>query len=697
MNDAGVGARLRGSVKRPGAPRLALLLLLLLAAVRFADPAIVERVRVTFFDFLQTLLPRSANTGKVAIVDIDEASLHAVGQWPWPRSKIAELTAALAEMRPAVIGFDILFPEPDRLSPSELVRVLPSIDASARDQLLRLPSNDALLARSFRSAPVVLAMAAEPAASASPADSAMPPDSFVFSDDPAATDHLARFARLIVSLRDLDTAAAGRGTVTLARDADGVVRRMGGAVVIGDDAFPTLTVEMARVAAGSKRIELETDPSGISGLRVGDRSLPADETGHLWIRYARPGLEPIISASDVLARRVDPAAISGKLVLVGTTAAGVADYVATPFGNRLSGLEVHGQLLEGIIGGDLLNRPGHMLAVELLLLLVVGGAVIVAGRQLPGWRLLPFVCGVMMLVGGIALLAYWRNRLLLDPTFAFIVAILLYMTAVTEGILAEERARRRTEEELRRALIRAEAASKAKSDFLANMSHELRTPLTAILGFSETMQSGIFGPIAPAKYADYVNKIHSSGGHLLAIVSDVLDMSRIEAGEAKLDESEIDLAEAVDECLEMLRPRSEKKRMLIDCRVDAGIPRLRADRRMLKQMVLNLLTNAVTFTPDGGRVSVSAAVDPERRMAISIADSGIGIAKSDLTRVMEPFHTVERPQARSFQGIGLGLPLTRSMVELHGGTLALDSQTGVGTVATLTFPAARCVPAAAGA
>src|SRR6185312_15021395 len=230
-----------------------------------------------------------------------------------------------------------------------------------------------------------------------------------------------------------------------------------------------------------------------------------------------------------------------------------------------------------------------------------------------------------------------------------------------------------TEEQLRHALLRAETASQAKTDFLANMSHELRTPLTAILGFSDSIRSQLFGPISPPRYGDYVDQIHASGGHLLAIVNDVLDMSRIAAGETRLDESDVDLRTAIDECLRMLQPRIEKKRLHIDMELDSALPRLRADRRMVKQMLLNLLSNAVTYTPDGGRVTVTAVSAPDRALAIGVGDTGIGIAEADLDRIMEPFQIVENPQSRSYQGIGLGLPLARSLVQLHGGSLMLRS------------------------
>jgi signal transduction histidine kinase len=451
---------------------------------------------------------------------------------------------------------------------------------------------------------------------------------------------------------------------------------------------------MARVAAGASAITLVGDGSGIHAVRIDDHSLVTDRNGNLWLHYAGAHSFQILSAADFFAGRISAASIRGKPVLLGTTALAISDQHATPLGDRRSGVEIHAQLLQNILDGDVLDRPDAVNIAEIILLLAAGSVFIAAAWRWRGWRLLPLFVGLPVLVFAVAAFAYLRLQLLIDPTLLGALAVLLYMSAATEGIIAEERARRRTEERLRQALLQAESASKAKSDFLANMSHELRTPLTAILGFSESIKSQLFGPISPAKYGDYVDQIHASGGHLLAIVNDVLDMSRIAAGEARLEEVQVDPRAVTEECLLMLQPRLDRKRLSIHRAFDAALPPLRADRRMVKQMLLNLLSNAVTYTPDSGSVTVTADATSDGAVAIGVRDTGIGIAESDLERIMEPFQIVETPQSRSYQGIGLGLPLARSLVQLHGGSLALRSEVGVGTTATLTFPPARTLATA---
>jgi|GEM_PF-1457702 len=253
--------------------------------------------------------------------------------------------------------------------------------------------------------------------------------------------------------------------------------------------------------------------------------------------------------------------------------------------------------------------------------------------------------------------------------------------------------RKRAEQDLLRAKQHAELADRAKSQFLANVSHELRTPLNAIIGFSEIMVGGTFGAMGNARYLDYARDINNSGHHLLHIINDILDLSKIEADQLQLNEEIVDLHAVVRECLEMLKGRARDAGLHLDCTVPADFPPLRADRLALKRILINLLSNAIKFTPAQGRVCVSAALDGNGAV-LSVADTGIGIAPEDVETAMRPFGQVESTLNRRHAGTGLGLPLTRSLVELHGGTLSIDSAVGVGTTVTVRLPAARLAAAA---
>jgi signal transduction histidine kinase len=255
-------------------------------------------------------------------------------------------------------------------------------------------------------------------------------------------------------------------------------------------------------------------------------------------------------------------------------------------------------------------------------------------------------------------------------------------------------------ETLLRAKEAAEAANRAKSEFLATMSHELRTPLNAIIGFSEVIMRGVLGPIGNETYQSYIQDIHSSGRHLLDIINDILEFSKAEAGKLDLIESEVEVQEAIVALLRLTGPRARDAGLEIMEHIPADLPRLWCDERKLKQMLLNLLSNAVKFTPSGGRIEVSARCD-ESGFTITVRDTGVGIAKSNLPRVLQPFVQVENSLGRRYEGTGLGLTLVKSMIELHDGELELESELGKGTTVRLVFPpqrvgSASCADAAVG-
>ena len=252
----------------------------------------------------------------------------------------------------------------------------------------------------------------------------------------------------------------------------------------------------------------------------------------------------------------------------------------------------------------------------------------------------------------------------------------------------------RHEEVLRKARQQAEAANRAKSDFLANMSHELRTPLNAILGFSEVMMREVAGPIGQPQYREYASDIHDSGRHLLEVINDILDLSKIEAGRVELVDGRVALGPLVEKAVRLVAERAKQAEVEIRLLSEPNLPDLSADERLVKQAVLNLLSNAVKFTPRGGRVEISLLLTADGALCLRVRDSGIGIAEADLERVLTPFTQAESALSRNYQGTGLGLPLTKSFMEMHGGTLALKSRPGEGTEVTLRFPPGRVQSAA---
>ena len=266
-----------------------------------------------------------------------------------------------------------------------------------------------------------------------------------------------------------------------------------------------------------------------------------------------------------------------------------------------------------------------------------------------------------------------------------------YLVAIFNDVSA----RKSLEQSLLREKEAAEVANRAKSEFLANMSHELRTPLNAVIGFSEIITTEAFGPDATVRYREYAADIMASGQHLLAVINDILDMSKIEAGQMAMQDVPVDVARVIDASTRIVQSRASDGQLTLAVDPCSEQLRLMADERMLKQMLLNLLSNAVKFTREHGRILIRTRLEADGALTIDVIDTGIGIPATHLNLVLEPFRQVDNGLARRYEGTGLGLPLVKSMVELHGGSLELRSELGAGTTARLRFPARRVSIAAA--
>ncbi len=272
------------------------------------------------------------------------------------------------------------------------------------------------------------------------------------------------------------------------------------------------------------------------------------------------------------------------------------------------------------------------------------------------------------------------------PMFAADGAFLGYRGTsrdVTEQMAATER--------LHDAKRAAEAANRSKSEFLANMSHELRTPLNAIIGFADIIRKEMFGPVGTPQYKEYADDIAMSGGSLLQIINDILDMSKIEAGRLELRDDQVDVAAVVAGCRRLISARAEEADVTLECPNLPNLPHLRADELRIKQILLNLLSNAVKFTPPGGHITVTAGLLPEGEFEIAVTDTGIGMSSEQIQIALEPFRQLDNSLARRSQGTGLGLPLVRAFTELHGGRLRIHSTPGRGTTIAIRLPLSRVV------
>ena len=258
-----------------------------------------------------------------------------------------------------------------------------------------------------------------------------------------------------------------------------------------------------------------------------------------------------------------------------------------------------------------------------------------------------------------------------------------------------DRARRRAIADgvaLRKAHDTAENANRAKTDFLANMSHEFRTPLNSIIGFSGILLSQTFGPIGTAKYLEYAQDINDSGNHLLELINRILDISLIETGAFVLEEQTVDAANVVVSCHRLIEEFARQQGVILEVDVAETRPAIHIDELRVRQILLNLLSNAIKFTSEGGTVLLAARTSPDGGFLYSVSDNGIGMTDDELDLAMSTFGQIQGPLARRFEGAGLGLPLSRRLAELHGGTLDLTSRPGAGTTATFSLPKERNRP-----
>jgi len=247
------------------------------------------------------------------------------------------------------------------------------------------------------------------------------------------------------------------------------------------------------------------------------------------------------------------------------------------------------------------------------------------------------------------------------------------------------------EQALERALTAETRANAAKSDFLALMSHELRTPLNAIIGFSEVLESQMLGPLGHPRYREYAGDVHGAGRHLLALINDILDLSKAAAGKFELSCDEIVPADVITECLKLTRGKAHEGGLRLSCDMAPGLPNLLVDRLRFKQVLLNLMSNAIKFTPPGGFVHVTADQEDDGGFVLKVTDTGIGMAPEHIPQALEPFRQIASPFARQKEGTGLGLALVKSLVECHEGRLEIDSALARGTTVRITLPASRCL------
>ena len=420
---------------------LALVLLLALAALRIFDPLPIQELRVRVFDLFQVLQPREATERPVVIIDIDEQSLKSVGQWPWPRTRIADLISRLTQMGALVIAFDIVFAEPDRMSPSVAAEEFRDLDDATRTKLRALPSNDAVFADALKNSRVVVGESGLPFAVAQP-DGARPPIGLAtMGGDPRP--FLLNFPGLLRNVPQLEQAASGRGLFTIRAERDGIVRRVPIVMQAQGTVMPSLTLEMLRVASGSNTVLIRSDRAGVQNAAVPGFVIPTDRNGQLWIHFAPHDKARYVSAGDVLEGKVPADRVARRLVLIGTSAVGLLDSKTTPIDPVMPGVEVHAQVLESVLTQSVLSSPNYAIGVELIAALSLGIAIIWLAPILSPALLLAFGAAIIAITLGASWYFYQQAGLLFDATYPLLSSALVYLTLIFSNYISEQAQRRR--------------------------------------------------------------------------------------------------------------------------------------------------------------------------------------------------------------------------------------------------------------
>ncbi|MBR0837631.1 adenylate/guanylate cyclase domain-containing protein [Bradyrhizobium manausense] len=417
-----------------------LVLLVVFAALRVWDPPPVQELRLRTFDLFQLVDPRHKTVRPVTIVDIDDKSLAKFGQWPWSRTRIADMIINLTNSGAVAIGFDVVFSEPDRLNPDLVANQMRYLDDVTRTKLRELPSNDQILSDAIKRSRVVLGETGQPAIGAE-LDKTLPFTGVATVGEDNAEKFLFEFPGLLRNVPVIEKVAAGRGLFTIKTERDGLIRRVPMIMRAQGNIMPSLSLEILRVVTGTPTLLVRTDKTGIRAVRLKGVEIPTDKNGQLWVHYARQDPSIYVSAADVLDNTVPPGKINGKLVLIGTSAVGLNDLKTTPVTANMPGVEIHAQVLESVLSGAVISQPNYALGVELLAAMIIGILVIIFTPNLGPVRLV--LAGAMFaaILVGTSWFFYAQYRYLIDFTYPLLSTTAIYLTFIFASFVREQRQR----------------------------------------------------------------------------------------------------------------------------------------------------------------------------------------------------------------------------------------------------------------
>jgi adenylate cyclase len=417
-----------------------IVLLFALVPLRVLDPRPIEELRLRTFDLFQVLRPRPQTSFPVVIVDIDEASLKAIGQWPWPRTTVADLVTRITQLGAVAIGFDVIFSEPDRMSPAVAEHSFEGLDAETRAKLDALPSNDEVLADAIKHSRVVVGEAGSAVSEPrTEAEQALQTGFAIVGPDP--TDDLVTFPGLLRNVLPIEQAAAGRGLFSIRAERDGIIRRVPVIMEAQDTLVPALSMEMLRVVTKTSAILVRSDNAGVRAVAVPGLEVPTDRNGQFWVHFNKTNPARYVSAKDVLQGQVPADRLRDRLVLIGTSAIGLLDIKTTPVEAAMPGVEVHAQIIESVLTKTLLTNPNYAIGAELIVAVLFGLAIITVAPLLS--PAVVVVLGVLLVAGliGLSLFLFVAHNLLIDFTYPLMSSWLIYLVLAFVNYFREQKQR----------------------------------------------------------------------------------------------------------------------------------------------------------------------------------------------------------------------------------------------------------------
>ncbi|MGE0845755.1 MAG: CHASE2 domain-containing protein [Flavobacteriaceae bacterium] len=420
---------------------IAMALLAALVVLRAVDPAPLELMRLKTFDLYQVFFPRKTENIQVMIVDIDEESLDVYGQWPWPRTVIANLVNSITELGAVAVAFDVIFAEHDRMSLPNLAGSIRGLDPKLQEMMREAPSNDSLLADAIAHSRVVLGQSGyhrEVVKEGQTPVNQVP----LATVGPDPRPYLFDFPAVIRNVPELERQAAGRGLVTIIPERDGIVRRVPTVARNGETIWPSLSIELLRVATGTNTLLLRSDANGVNSIVVAKIPIPTDENGRVWVHFSPHSQARYVSAADVLSAAPKALDLRGRLAIIGTSAVGLFDQKATPIDPAMPGAEVHAQLIENILSQRLLTRPGYAVGAEITLVVLIGLAIIVLVPLLGALNTLISGALIAAALAGLSVWLFLSRGFVFDVVYPLMSSGLVFLLMVFVNYFREEGQRR---------------------------------------------------------------------------------------------------------------------------------------------------------------------------------------------------------------------------------------------------------------